>query len=103
MTYREEIYKKCTETDLDDKEAITMLVQELAHDAVMYSDIIKKYEKKLQDVLTYTEFEKFTTDVAQEIFKNDVAGMADSEFKDFIVEHMDEILDWGGEQQWESR
>lgn len=102
MTYREEIYKKCTETDMANEEAVTLLVQDLARDCILYFDILTKYEKMLQDTMTYTEYEEFTTKVAQESFKDDVAGMADSEFKDFIVEHMDEIFK-GGDALWELR
>lgn len=91
MTYRESIYKLCKGTDLTNQEDVLQLIQKLAHDCTMYFDIIDRHEKKLKKLMSYADYTQYVRDAAKEIFMNDVNGMEDSDFKEFCLEHADEI------------
>lgn len=53
--------------------------------------IIKLYEKKLEELMAKDEYEKFTVEVANSLILKEVNGMANSEFKQFCLQHFDEI------------
>lgn len=53
--------------------------------------IIKLYEKKLEELMAKDEYEKFTIEVANSLILKEVNGMENSEFKQFCLQHFDEI------------
>lgn len=50
------------------------------------------YEAKLKELMTQVEFKTFSTEVAKKVFKAEIDGMADSDFKKFCQEHFDTIV-----------
>ena len=52
--------------------------------------IINAYEKKLKELMG-EEFVEFTKEVAKEAFKEEIDGMAESNFKNFCLENFDMI------------
>ena len=95
MTYREYIYKCCTDTDMSNEEEAVALTQLLAYECTLYHDLLYKYENKLKEIMTFKDFDKFASDIAKELFKAEIGGMDESEFKDFILENFDEIIGEG--------
>lgn len=49
------------------------------------------YEDKLKELMTETEFKEFSTELAKELFAEELCDMADGEFKVMILEHFDDI------------
>lgn len=57
--------------------------------AILY--IMRRMEAKLQDLMSEEEYMDFNKEIAMEAFRMEIEDMADSEFKDFVLEHFDEI------------
>ena len=57
----------------------------------MYELIAKEYEKKLKELMSEKEFTEFAADVARKLFKQELEGMKDGEFKDFALANFDAI------------
>lgn len=91
ITYREYIYEMCNNTDMANEEKATLLAKELATEAIEYHDISMAQEAKLQEIMSYADYVKWSKETAKRIFKNEISGMADGDFKDMILEHFDEI------------
>ena len=53
--------------------------------------IIEKMEKKLIELMGKEAYSEFSTSVAKEVFRSEIEGMAESGFKDFLIEHFDQI------------
>ena len=53
--------------------------------------ILKRYEDKLKELMSSEEFNRFSTEIAKELFKADIDSMAQSDFKDFCVQNFDRI------------
>lgn len=53
--------------------------------------ILKRYEAKLMELMPEDEFMDFMCNVAREVFRNELDGMAEGDFKDFALKHMEEI------------
>lgn len=92
MTYREYIYKCCTDTDMSKEDEVVALVQLLAYECTLYHDLLAKYEDKLKETMTFKDFDRFASDVAKELFKAEIGGLDESELKDFILENFDELI-----------
>lgn len=91
-TYREYLYEMCNSTDLSNEEDATLLVQTLVGDCLRYHDVAVEQEKKLQEIMSFKDFTEWSSNVAKRMFKEEVNGMADGEFKDFVLENFDEII-----------
>ena len=91
-TYREYLYGICRDANLKDEEEVIMLIRFLAKECLQYHDLAMAQEKKLKEVMSYTDFTEWATKNAKEIFKNEVYGMEDGEFKDFCLENLDMII-----------
>ena len=92
MTYREYIYKCCTDTNMSDETEVINLVQLLAYECTLYHDLLNKYEDKLKEIMTFKDFDKFASDIAKELFKAEIGGLDESELKEFILENFDDII-----------
>lgn len=57
------------------------------------------YEDKLKELMTETEFMEFSTELAKELFAEELSAMADGEFKVMILEHFDDITGTDEEYQ----
>lgn len=57
----------------------------------IYLHIMKRQETMLKELMDEEDFQRFTVDLAKEAFRMEIDGMADSEFKEFVTEHFDEI------------
>lgn len=90
-TYREYIYKVCTKVDLDNKEEVIALLQYLADEAIMNNDFLLRYDKKIKEVLSASEYEKWSKEVAKSMFAASVDRMFAGDFKDFCIEHFEDI------------
>lgn len=53
--------------------------------------IIEKLEKKLVELMGKEAYTEFATSVAKEVFRSEIEGMAESGFKDYLIEHFDQI------------
>lgn len=93
MTYREYIYNRCIETDISNEDDVLELLQLLAYESTLYHDLLMIYENKLKEIMSFKDFDKFATDTAKELFKADIGGLEESEFKDFILENFEDIVE----------
>jgi len=62
----------------------------MSEKAMLY--IMKRMEARLQDLMSAEEYQRFSREVAREAFLMDVIDMANGSFKDFALEHFDEIV-----------
>lgn len=92
MTYREYIYNRCIETDISNEDDVLELLQLLAYESTLYHDLLMIYENKLKEIMSFKDFDKFAADTAKELFKADIGGLEESEFKDFILENFEDIV-----------
>ena len=44
------------------------------------------------ELMSEEEYVKFSVEIARDSFRLEIDGMADSDFKDFVVEHFDKIV-----------
>ncbi len=102
-TYRDYIYDLCSSVDMDDKADVTLTLQILAKDAVRSNEQCVIQDKKLQEIMSYADYKEWTTKQAREWIKEDIAEMADSEFKDFIIENMGAIIGEDADEDGEGR
>ena len=92
MNYREYLYFLCDSCNLDDKQAVTMLIQLLLKEATEYHDLTMEYEKELKKVMTAMDFEQWTTQKGKERFIRDIEALPDDdEYKKFVLENMEKI------------
>ena len=49
------------------------------------------YEEKLKELMTQVEFKTFSVEVAKKVFRAEIEGMKDGDFKDFCIENFDNI------------
>lgn len=92
MTFRNYIYNLCKNTDLDNKEDVIKTMKFLALRVIQLNDVATTYENKLQEVLSYKEFNELTTTQAKVLFKSEIDSLDDGEFKDFIIDNFDIII-----------
>lgn len=93
MKYREMIYHICSETDFSDKAQATRLAQQLAAECADLHDLMMEYDAKLKELMTAKDYSEWSVEVARRQFGEEVKRMPDSEFKDFVTEHLKEITD----------
>ena len=53
--------------------------------------IIKRYEEKLEELMSAGDLHKFSKLIAKELFKMEIDNMPDSDFKQFCIDNFDEI------------
>ena len=53
--------------------------------------LVKKYDEKLKELMSEEEYEKWSLETAKEMFKRDIEQIEDNEFKQFCIDHFDEI------------
>lgn len=90
-TFKEWLYNLCNQTDMSNEEDATMLVQTLARELKLYHAVAMRHEEKLKETLTAKEYEEYSAETSKELFREDLDGMADGDFKDFCIKHFDEI------------
>lgn len=95
--YRKHLYNVCSETNLGDREDVTRTIQYLAAEANKYHDLSMRFEDKLKELMSYKDFAELSKEIAKEMFLQDVTAMPDSDFKDFVIQNMGDILDDAGE------
>lgn len=49
------------------------------------------YEEKLKELMTQVEFKTFSVEVAKKVFRAEIEGMKDSDFKDLCIDNFDNI------------
>ena len=49
------------------------------------------YEEKLKELMTQVEFKTFSVEVAKKMFRAEIEGMKDGDFKDFCIDNFDNI------------
>lgn len=91
MSYKEYIYTICNEADLTKPEDAEMLAKVLARDLLRHFETVQILEKKLEEIMTAKEYHEFIKETSKEIFQNELNRMENSEFKEYVIEHMDEI------------
>lgn len=90
-TYNEYLYDMCNNTDLMNQDDVVDTMLTISKESIQLNKICKIYEKKLKEVLSAADFEKFIISVAKQLFADTVADMPDGEFKDFTMKHFDDI------------
>lgn len=93
MTYREYLHKLCTETDMNDKDDVTRLVQFLLQEAVEYNEISIRHEEKIKEIMSAKDFEEYTDKLADEMTKEWINNLPDCSLKDFAIKNLDIIMD----------
>lgn len=63
----------------------------LKRDLKSYMIATKLYEAKLSELMPEDEFMDFIISVARDVFKTELEDMAEGDFKDFVLKHMEEI------------
>ena len=53
--------------------------------------LCKKYEEKLKKLMKPVDYRKFINDCAIEMFKDEINSIEDGDFKNFVLEHFEEI------------
>ena len=53
--------------------------------------MLKAFESKLKEFMSPADFRAFSAQVARDAFRAGVEGMADGEFKTFILDNFDKI------------
>lgn len=51
-------------------------------------ELMMEYEKKLMEIMGEEEYLKWSTEVAQKMFKAEVEAMEDGDFKQFCLDNM---------------
>ncbi len=59
--------------------------------------MMQRMEDALRHFMEPKEFAEFTKTIAKEAFRIEMEDMADGDFKDFVMEHFDEITGTGDE------
>lgn len=98
MTYRERIYNMCKETDFNDPVQGESLAKFLARELMNMHTTAMNYEKKLKQLMTAEDFDNFSLDLAKVLFRQEIEGMDDSDFKKFALENIDEIMKEVGDE-----
>ena len=49
------------------------------------------YEEKLKELMTQVEVKTFSVEVAKKVFRAEIEGMKDGDFKDFCIDNFDNI------------
>lgn len=62
-------------------------------DEKYYLYVLNAYEKKLKELMGENDYHEFAKEVAKEGFKEEINGMADSDFKNFCLENFDKITE----------
>lgn len=93
MTFREELFDQLKDLDFDDRDAVIETMQIMARELLRNHDICMIYEEKLQELMSAKEFREWSTKVAKELFQKDIDEMPDGEFKQFCIDHFDEITE----------
>lgn len=57
----------------------------------IYMLACKAYENKLKELMQPEDYELFTKAVSIEVFRADVLSWNDGDFKQFVLEHIDEL------------
>ena len=60
----------------------------MTEEYIMY--VVKEYEKKLKELMGES-FTEFSREVCKQGFRKEMEQMAESEFKDFILDNFDDI------------
>lgn len=53
--------------------------------------VMKQMENKLIELMGYEAYCAFSREIAKEGFRKEIDGMEDGDFKNFVIEHFDEI------------
>jgi len=53
--------------------------------------LLKKMEEKLIELMGKEAYTEFSVQIAREGFRKEVDGMADGDFKNFVIENFDKI------------
>lgn len=54
---------------------------------------LERYEEKLKRLMSKKDYARFVEEVAKEGFRKEIEGMAESDFKDFVLGNFDRITD----------
>lgn len=53
--------------------------------------VMKQMEAKLIELMGEEAYSAFSREIAKEGFRKEIDGMEDGDFKNFVIEHFDEI------------
>lgn len=59
--------------------------------------LIAEMENKLKEFMSEEEYHSFSVNLARNAFKQEVEGMADSPFKQFVLQNFDKITEEEGD------
>ena len=57
------------------------------------NEIVMGMEKKLIELMGVKDYNKFSTELAKKAFRNEVEGMKDGDFKQFVLDNFEKITD----------
>lgn len=81
--YREFLYDLCNSADLDDREDVIDVMNVLAKEALKYYNAMKRCDDKLQELMSYKDYNEWSIKGAKEMFAESIDSAPD-EVKDFL-------------------
>lgn len=93
MEYNEYIFEMCKQTNFANEGDATETARWLAKEALEKHGALLVLEDVMKEQLTFKQFDAITKEAGKRMFKQEIAKMPDSEFKQFAEEHMGAVLD----------
>ena len=81
--YRKFLYDLCNSADLDDREDVIDVMNVLAKEALKYHNALMQCDDKLQELMSYKEYNKWSIERAKEMFTESINSAPD-EVKGFL-------------------
>lgn len=92
-SFKEDIYRMCTETNFKDPTEAQVLAEALARNLMVFHKIAMQQEVKLKELMSAKDFDEFSNDQAKELTRDFVSSLPDSPFKEFAVENLEAIME----------
>lgn len=90
-TTKEMIFEKCKSADLKNEAEAIALAQWLANELIARMDALVVLEDTIAETLTAKQYREIIDASAKRMFHNIIDGIEESDLKEFLLEHEDEI------------
>lgn len=92
-SFKEDIYRMCTETNFKDPTEAQLLAEFLARQLMLLNKTSTQLEAKLKELMSAKDFDEFSTALAKELTNDFVDSLPDNDFKKFCEENMGWIME----------
>ncbi len=93
ISFREYLFNTLSDVNLEDKDETTLTLQWLAKELLQYHFISIEYENKLKELMTAKDFDTFSEQLAEELFKQNIDMLEDEEFKEFCIDNFERLIE----------